>query len=127
MDIYSIPVPMCSITDMPLIVPLFIVDDLERPFGLPVLLNQDKDPIPDIKTMTMDEGDVLLCCPVKTGQHLNFEIISMLLSGKAEYADIVKEVAWVDIKPMSDIYSQVPQPRVICTHFGLSWLPTSFR
>ena len=116
-----------TITEEPLLVPCFVVDDLRRNTSVPVMTKPSKDPIPDIRSMTMEEGDVLLCSPGKSGQHLNFEIISMLLSGKAEYADIGKEATWVDIKPMSDIYSQVPRPRVICTHFGLSWLPTSFR
>ena len=107
--------------------PRFLIDDLERPCLLPVFMNREKDPIPDIKTMTMEEGDVLLCSPGKTGQHLNFEIISMLLAGKAEYSGIAKEATWIEIKPMSDIYSQVPQPRVMCTHLGLSWLPSTFR
>lgn len=77
--------------------------------------------------MTMDEGDVLLCSPVKTGQNWNFEIISMLLQGKAEYQSIGKVLTWFDVRPLSEIHEQVPRPRVICTHLGLSWLPTSLR
>ena len=112
---------------MPMLAPGFIIDDLRRETILPVFMNREKDPIPDIKSMTMDEGDVLLCCPGKTGQHLNFEILNMLLRGNAEYMPIGKGATWFDVCPLSEIHEQVPQPRVLCTHLGLSWLPTSLR
>lgn len=97
------------------------------PIMVPAYFNYDVDPLPELDTMTMDEGDVLLCSPAKTGQHWNFEIISMLLKGEAKYLTLGKESSWIDVRLLSDINRQVPQPRVICTHLPLTCVPRSFR
>lgn len=75
----------------------------------------------------MQKGDYLLSCPMKTGQHWVWEIMSMLKAGSATYIQSEKETSWIDVESLDDIYKGYENPRVLCTHLGLSWLPKSFR
>lgn len=111
------------LTGAPITEPGFMVDDIPMPVLSPYYFNHNADSYVDINKMVMDEGDVLLCCPVKTGQHWNFEILRMLLDGKAEYSAQCKESLWIDIHPFSEICEQVPRPRVLCTHLPMSCVP----
>ena len=116
-----------ALSDVRLMTDGFLIDDLPLPTFSPSFFNHDVDSLSELRTTTMDEGDILLCCPTKTGQHWNFEIISMLLKGRAEYSTICKETSWMDIHPISMITKQVTPPRVLCTHLAMGCLPTSLR
>ena len=105
----------------------FLVDCLKVKFLSPAGLNKEHDPYEEMKRRQMEEGDYLLVCPIKAGQHWMWEIMSMLLSGKAEYIRTVKEFSWLEATALDDIHDKYAKPRVLCTHLALSWIPGSFR
>lgn len=104
----------------------FIVDILRHPFASPGQFNTKCDAFESLTHLTMEEGDFLLSCPMKTGQHWVYEIMNMLLSGEAKYVAHGKEASWVDIAPMEKIYEEHKKPRVLCTHIAPGWLPGQF-
>lgn len=101
----------------------FVVDALRHPFLSPHLFNSDYDAFENLSHHTMEEGDYLLSCPMKTGQHWAFEIMSMLLAGEAKYVAHGKEASWFDIAPTEKLYKEHKKPRVLCTHITPGWLP----
>ncbi|KAL3856332.1 hypothetical protein ACJMK2_011101 [Sinanodonta woodiana] len=58
-----------------------------------------------------------------TGTHWIWEILNMLISGKAEYVSRVPERDWLDVE--GDNIEQVPSPRTIVTHYSIQDLPSS--
>ena len=60
------------------------------------------------------------------GTHWGFEIISMLLNGKAETIPIPKEFTMLENVPQSQI-DELPSPRVLNSHFPLSVLPKQIK
>ena len=105
----------------------FMVDCLKKPLLSPPSLNRSRDAYEEMKKQQMEEGDYLLVCPVKAGQHWTWEIMSMLIAGKAEYINSTKEFSWLDATPLDEIQKRYPKPRVLCTHVSLGWMPDSFR
>lgn len=103
------------------------MDSLSLPFICPSFMNSKHDPFEPLKTKTMEEGDFLLYCPAKTGQHWTWEIMSMLVAGKAEYIYSGKVGSWIDVNKLENVYSRFSRPRVLCTHLSLSRIPDNFR
>jgi hypothetical protein len=57
-----------------------------------------------------------------SGTHWVWEIIVMLLQGRAEYHQYVREHIFLDAVPLSSVDS-LPSPRVFNTHIPFRWLP----
>ena len=104
-----------------------MVDSLKHHFAYPTHWVKDHDPFLAMRELTMEKGDFLLCSPMKTGQHWMWEIMNMLLAGKAEHIKYIKESSWIDVASMDDINQQCEKPRVLCTHIPVGWLPDAFR
>lgn len=113
-------------------VPLYIegrgfeVDILKRPFLSPALFNGDYDAYKNLLDHTLEEGDYLMSSSMKTGQHWVYEIMCMLLAGKATYTAQGKEASWIDIVPIEQMYQEHEKPRVLSTHITPGWLPEGF-
>ncbi|XP_076472885.1 sulfotransferase 1C2-like [Babylonia areolata] len=76
----------------------------------------------ELRQMTLRQDDVMLCAFPKTGTHWLWEVSSMLLRGRAEYASLPKEqlmMEFVDVKKLQ----QMPSPRILNTHLPFSMLP----
>ncbi|XP_055998669.1 sulfotransferase 6B1-like isoform X2 [Ostrea edulis] len=73
----------------------------------------------DMKTRA---DDVLLVTFPKCGTHWVWEIIGMLLKGKAEYQPLAREHLFLDSVEPSSLDS-LPSPRVFSTHLPFRWLP----
>lgn len=102
------------------------MDTFKCPIVSPKHLNANYDALGDLHHHTMEEGDFLLSCPVKTGQHWVYEIMSMLVAGEARYREDGKESQWMDIAPIDKIYEEHKKPRILCTHITPGWLPEKF-
>ena len=76
---------------------------------------------------TMEEGDYLIVSPRKMGQHWMWEIMNMLLAGKAEYMNREKNNFFMDVLPMQKILKEYQPPRVLCTHMSVATIPGNFR
>jgi hypothetical protein len=64
----------------------------------------------------------IVCKYFIIGTHWVWEIIGMLLKGKAEYHPKVREHSFLDsIDPA--VLDSLPSPRVISTHLPFRWLP----
>ena len=63
---------------------------------------------------------------VITGTHWVHEIISMLLSGKAENVPLTKADAMMECMP-EDVLDQQPSPRVLNSHLPRRWLPRQIK
>ena len=105
----------------------FLVDCLKHPLVCPGGLNKDHDPFEEMKKRQMEEGDYLLVRPMKTGQHWMWEIMNMLIAGKAQYVKTDKDFSWLEGTPLDAIQERYAKPRVLCSHLALSWLPEGFR
>ncbi|KAK3588699.1 hypothetical protein CHS0354_028910 [Potamilus streckersoni] len=66
--------------------------------------------------------DVFICAPVKSGTHWTWEIVSMLLNGKAETIPNSKGAQMLEATP-TEIIDEIPSPRVLNSHLHLCRLP----
>lgn len=105
----------------------FMINCLKRPFLIPTTIGKTHDIYDAMKGKQLEEGDCLQVCPIKAGQHWTYEILTMLLNGKAQYTSVLKEESWIDKVPIEDLQEALPRPRVLCTHLALGWLPDGFR
>ncbi|XP_013389205.1 sulfotransferase 1A2-like [Lingula anatina] len=69
------------------------------------------------------EDDVWVCASPKCGTHWVWEVVSMILEGKAETIQAEKENLFLEMKDLEDLDKQL-SPRVLNTHFPLKWIPT---
>lgn len=104
----------------------FVVNTFKHPFVSPLDVNANYDALEDLRHHTMEKGDYLLSCPVKTGQHWVYDIMSMLVAGEATYREYGKESQWIDVAPINKIYEEHEKPRILCTHITPGWLPDKF-
>ncbi|XP_045199301.1 sulfotransferase 1B1-like isoform X2 [Mercenaria mercenaria] len=102
-----------------------MVDGLQMPtFGKPpgiaaaIIRN-----IPDIKVC---EDDVMLCTFPKSGTNWGYEIMTMLLNGKAEISPTMKLSKMLEVIPESEL-EKLPSPRILNTHVPLKWLPKQLK
>ena len=106
---------------------MFIVDCMRQPYNCTVNWNKDHDPFAELNQTTMEEGDYLIIAPMKMGQHWMWEIMNMLLAGKAEYVTKGKEKCFIDVLSIRKVLDGVKPPRVVCTHIPTGTLPVNFR
>lgn len=62
-------------------------------------------------------------CAYLTGTHWVWEIITMLLKGKAEYHPLTREHVFLDLVDNLSSLDTLPSPRVFNTHMSYRWLP----
>ncbi|KAL3841825.1 hypothetical protein ACJMK2_019924 [Sinanodonta woodiana] len=75
-----------------------------------------------IKNMAIQDDDIMLCTYPKSGTHWIWEIVSMLLKGKAEYEKKVKETAMLEFGSKDELKS-IRSPRIFNTHLPVRMLP----
>ncbi|KAK3588696.1 hypothetical protein CHS0354_028906 [Potamilus streckersoni] len=75
--------------------------------------------IPQLKCR---HDDVFVCASSKSGTHWTWEIVSMLLTGKAEIIPKSK-VAHMLEAMLTEIIDEIPSPRVLNSHLHLCRLP----
>ena len=46
----------------------FVINRPHATFAMTAFFNKEQDPFPDLEENTMEEGDILLCSPQKTGR-----------------------------------------------------------
>ncbi|XP_060599453.1 sulfotransferase 1B1-like, partial [Ruditapes philippinarum] len=66
--------------------------------------------------------DVFICAPAKSGTHWTWEIISMMIAGKAETIKRSKIENMLEAFPW-EVMENLPSPRVLNTHVHYSRLP----
>ncbi|KAL3856334.1 hypothetical protein ACJMK2_011103 [Sinanodonta woodiana] len=76
-----------------------------------------------VRNMSVNDNDVVILAFPKSGTHWIWEILNMLISGKAEYVSRVPERDWLDV--VGDNIEQVPSPRTIVSHYSIQHLPSS--
>lgn len=72
------------------------------------------------------DDDVMICVYPKSGTHWAYEILSMLLSQKAERVETFKQSGMLDFISQEQ-FNSMPSPRVLNTHSLFSQLPVDFR
>ncbi|XP_062601636.1 sulfotransferase 1C2-like [Saccostrea cucullata] len=89
----------------------------------PPLAADAKKHLDALRNMKTREDDVLMITFPKCGTHWVWEIIVMLLQGKAEYHPLTREHVFLDM--ISDLSSldKLPSPRVFNSHMPYRWLP----
>ncbi|KAJ8309422.1 hypothetical protein KUTeg_014296 [Tegillarca granosa] len=90
-----------------------------------VRLGQFPDPrinIPQIKEMEVKENDIFINAYPKAGTHWVWEISKMLLKGKAEYEEAIKETAMIEFNS-PEMLQKLPPPRVFNSHLYFRNLP----
>ncbi|XP_076452276.1 sulfotransferase 1 family member D1-like [Babylonia areolata] len=95
--------------------------------GIPVIFEEAcKRPMEDhvdlLKKMELSPDDVLLVAFAKSGTHWIWEVVSMLLTGKADYEKRTKEFAMMEATEIEQLESQ-PSPKVLNSHLPLRLLP----
>lgn len=72
------------------------------------------------------DSDILICAYPKSGTHWLWEITSMLVQGKAERIDAIKE--WNMLEGMrQQAFDSLPSPRILNTHVYFRHLPKDFK
>lgn len=82
--------------------------------------------IHNMVNLPVRDDDVMFCSAPKSGTHWGFEIISMLLNGKAETIPVPKAVTMLENVPQADL-EKVSSPRVLNSHFPLCILPKQMK
>ncbi|XP_021340711.1 sulfotransferase family cytosolic 1B member 1-like [Mizuhopecten yessoensis] len=82
-----------------------------------------KEHIESVIDMKYKKGDVLLATYPKSGTHWTYEILSMLLNGKAEYCQ--KHPLSFDHDTQEE-HDKLESPRLLVTHFYPKHLPRDF-
>ncbi|XP_067947045.1 sulfotransferase 1C2-like [Watersipora subatra] len=81
----------------------------------------------DLVAYTWNDSDFLLASYPKNGTNFIWEIMTMLVKGSANYANIVKGALMIDIFPIGESSQLFPSPRVLNTHYRTDVLPQEFR
>jgi len=75
-----------------------------------------------VQDITIRPSDVILCGYPKTGCHWVYEILHMLLSGKAQLSKGSSEFAMIDLIP-DILLDSLPSPRLLSSHQQFTRLP----
>ncbi|XP_059177398.1 sulfotransferase 6B1-like [Physella acuta] len=82
--------------------------------------------VSNIGTTKLRADDILVCGYPKTGCHWTWEIMVMILKGKAEYSDIGKLVTMLELAN-PELIESTPSPRILNTHAWFEELPSELR
>ncbi|KAK3775707.1 hypothetical protein RRG08_050542 [Elysia crispata] len=86
------------------------------------LNNSYRDQLDVIKSLQMRDDDVILTGFPKSGSHWFYEILNMLLMGKAEYLPRGKAADMIDANSPDQVEG-IRSPRVLNTHVRFRYLP----
>ncbi|XP_067670562.1 sulfotransferase 1C2-like [Haliotis asinina] len=76
----------------------------------------------DMKSRTVRDDDIFLCTYPKSGTHWTWEILSMVVAGRPEYARHWQNSAHLDSRTEVELDS-LPSPRILFTHLPPRLLP----
>ncbi|XP_076083684.1 sulfotransferase 1B1-like [Mytilus galloprovincialis] len=76
-----------------------------------------------IRNMELKEDDILIAAYPKCGTHWVWEIVSMLMKGKADYQRDIKEELMIEGKIDLSSVSRSESSRILNTHFPYRFLP----
>ncbi|KAK3084922.1 hypothetical protein FSP39_021506 [Pinctada imbricata] len=96
---------------------------------LPVIRIPGYDQVAEVRSMPQwkaRDDDILICAYPKSGTHWIWEIVMMLLQGKAERVNAIKETAMLEGTSQKS-FDSLPSPRVLNTHILYQDLPKDFR
>ncbi|XP_071104528.1 sulfotransferase 6B1-like [Haliotis cracherodii] len=79
--------------------------------------------VKNITNVNIRDDDVLVCGHARSGTHLTFELIHMLIRRKAELSPHEKETQTLELQP-EEVLSCLPSPRILNTHVQYHLLPT---
>ncbi|XP_071086086.1 sulfotransferase 1C2-like [Haliotis cracherodii] len=77
-----------------------------------------------LKSRRLREDDILLCTFPKSGTHWTWEILNMIVAGKAEYAKHWQNSAWLEYRTEEEL-EELTSPRILHTHVLPRQLPES--
>ncbi|XP_046574275.1 sulfotransferase 1C2-like isoform X3 [Haliotis rubra] len=80
------------------------------------------DTIKNVKLIPIRDDDILLCTYPKSGTHWTWEILNMIVVGKAEYAKHWQNSAWLEYRTHEELEA-LASPRILHTHLRPSQLP----
>ncbi|XP_048247070.1 sulfotransferase 1C2-like [Haliotis rufescens] len=80
------------------------------------------DKLKTVKYVPIREDDILLCTYPKSGTHWTWEILNMIVAGKAEYAKHWQNSAWLEYRTEEEL-AELASPRILHTHLRPSQLP----
>ncbi|XP_067670234.1 sulfotransferase 1C2-like [Haliotis asinina] len=80
------------------------------------------DNLTKLKDFPIRDDDVLLCTYPKSGTHWAWEILNMIVAGKAEYAEHWQNSAWLEYRTQEEL-EKLASPRILHTHLRPSQLP----
>ncbi|XP_062599951.1 sulfotransferase 1E1-like isoform X1 [Saccostrea cucullata] len=99
-----------------------VFDGMTLPEFVP-LKKDAKKRFEEIKNLECRKDDVLLTTFPKSGTNWLWEIICMLLKGKAEYMKEAKTSVFLEAIPDINDINDLPSPRILNTHVPYRWLP----
>ncbi|CAG5129585.1 unnamed protein product [Candidula unifasciata] len=75
-----------------------------------------------IRDMAIRDDDIILVGYPKTGCHWTWEVLSMIVAGKAGHSVMGKNVCFMEVAPL-DLLDQVPSRRILNTHVWFDYFP----
>lgn len=88
---------------------------------------QVKEIFENIPNFSCRDDDVMICSYPKTGTNWLYEIVSMIMRGKAERIKESKLAAMLEYLPEEDIQKIETSPRVLNTHLNYRFLPEDLK
>ncbi|XP_046550454.1 sulfotransferase 1C2-like [Haliotis rubra] len=82
------------------------------------------DNLRNMKSFRLREDDILLCTYPKSGTHWTWEILNMIVAGKAEYTKHWQNSAWLEYRTEEELET-LASPRIFHTHLRPRQLPES--
>ncbi|XP_033727918.1 sulfotransferase family cytosolic 1B member 1-like isoform X2 [Pecten maximus] len=81
-----------------------------------------KDHLETLRNLKHKEGDILLNSFPKTGTHWTYDVLHMLLTGKAEYS--IGKIMAMDYEP-TEKFDALDSPRILVSHLYPKHIPKS--
>ncbi|XP_067670042.1 sulfotransferase 1C2-like [Haliotis asinina] len=73
------------------------------------------DNLKTMKSRSVRDDDIFLCTYPKAGTHWTWEILNMIVAGKAEYAKHWQNSAWLEYRTEEEL-EELTSPRIFHTH-----------
>ncbi|XP_046574257.1 sulfotransferase 1C2-like [Haliotis rubra] len=75
-----------------------------------------------MKSRSVRDDDIFLCTYPKAGTHWTWEILNMIVAGKAEYAKHWQNSAWLEYRTEEEL-EELASPRIFHTHLRPRQMP----